>query len=172
LLVDLTPGAHREQVAKAIEAAVPSADVLAPQTLARNDAGVGAALFGPTLWLLKGIGSVIGVLVVGMLMFASVAGRLRDLGVLKAIGYRNRRLFALVGAEAIALTALSVPIGMVLARSIAGLIGRVEPLYLVLPLEPRGIARALLLCLAFAVLGALAPARTISRVDPALVFRS
>jgi hypothetical protein len=32
--------------------------------------------------------------------------------------------------------------------------------------------RTLLACLGFAVFGALAPARTMSRVDPALVFHS
>jgi putative ABC transport system permease protein len=172
LLVDLAPGAKRTEVAKAIEEAVPSGDVFEPSVLAKNDVQVGAALFGPTLWLLKGIGSVIGVLVVGMLMFASVASRLRDLGVLKAIGFRNRRLFALVATEAMVVTALAVPIGIALACVVALLIATVDPLYLILPLEPAPMLRALAACLGFAVLGALAPVRTISRVDPALVFHS
>lgn len=172
LLVELAPGADRATVRAAIEAAAPSVDAFEPRELADNDAGVGAALFGPALLLLKGIGALIGVLVVGMLMFASVGGRLRELGVLKAIGFRNRRLFALVAAEAVVVTTLSVPIGIGLARAIAALIARLEPLYLVLPLEPGPTLRTLLACFGFAVLGALLPARTVGRVDPALVFRA
>ncbi|HEX9640444.1 MAG TPA: ABC transporter permease [Candidatus Krumholzibacteria bacterium] len=172
LVVELSPGADRAAVLEAIEDSVPSVDVFEPSVLANNDVKVGAALFGPTLWLLKGIGSVIGILVVGMLMFASVGGRLRELGVLKAIGFGNRRLFVLVAMEAVIVTVLSVPIGIGLARAVATLIGRVDPLYLILPLEPAPMLRTLLACLGFAVFGALAPARTMSRVDPALVFHS
>ncbi len=171
LLVDLVPGADPETVARAIEASVPSVDVFEPSVLAENDAKLGDALFGAAFHLLEGIGSLIGVLVVAMLMLASVGGRLRELGVLKAIGFSNRRLFAVVTGEAVVVTLLAMPIGLGLALAIAALVEATEPLYLALPFERSAMARTLLLCLGFAILGALAPARSVGRVDPAQAFR-
>jgi putative ABC transport system permease protein len=171
LLVTLAPGNDREAVARELEAAVPEADVFTPEALAQNDARLGDAMFGSVLGLLETIGALIGVLVVAMLMFAAVAGRLREMGILKAIGFNNGRLFRLVVSEALLLTAAAVPVGMVLAETTARLIGALQPQYLILPLEAGALVRTLAVCAGFAVLGALAPMRWVGRIDPARVFQ-
>lgn len=170
LLVELVPGANPAAVAQALEKAVPEADAVVPEILAANDAMLGTALFGSALGLLKTIGTLIGVLVVAMLLFASIAARQRELGVLKAIGFRNGWLFRLVLSEALLLTTAAIPPGIILAWAVAHLTHWFEPIYLVLPFEPLPFVRALAACAAFAALGALVPARLVSRIDPALVF--
>lgn len=171
LLVTLAPGADRSDVTRALEEAVPEADVFTPETLAGNDARLGEAMFGSVLRLLKTVGALIGVLVVAMLTFSSVSGRLRELGILKAIGFSNPRLFRLVLCEALLLTAASIPLGMALAGTVAGLVHAFQPQYLILPLESASLARTIALCAGFAVLGALLPARWVGHVDPARVFQ-
>lgn len=170
LLVELEPGIAPSKVAQALEKAVPEADALSPGVLAANDAKLGTALFGSALDLLKFIGTLIGVLVVGMLLFASVAGRQRELGIMKAVGFRNGKLFRMVLSEALILTAAAIPPGIFLAWAVARLIHWSEPLYLVLPLDPASLLRAMAACAVFAVLGALIPARLVAGVEPGLVF--
>lgn len=170
LLVRLHPGADREAAARALEAAVPDADVHSPEALAASDARLGTAMFGSVLDLLKSVGTLIGMLVVAMLLFSSVTGRLRELGILKAIGFPNPMLFRLVLAEALILMAAAAPVGLFLAWAIAGLVHAFVPLYLILPFAPASLAGSLALCILFALLGALLPARWAGRIDPARVF--
>lgn len=171
LLVDLAPGAERDAVAAAIEAALPKVDVFTPHALAGLDEQLGRTFFGPVLTLLIGIGYVTGVLVVGLFMFATVGARSREYGVLKALGFSNRALFATVLLEAAWVTALAIPVGIGMAAALGELIEWAQPLYLLLPLVPESLWPTIAACAAFAGLGALLPVRAIAHIEPARVFR-
>lgn len=171
LLIDVEPDAEPATVAAHIEATVDEADVHVPVDLARRDENLARTLIGPVLGLMLAVSYVIGALVVAMFMSAAVRGRLRELGVLKALGFGPRALAGAVLIEAILLTVLAIPIGILLAHGAAKAIDSVSPLYLVLVNEPLAITQTVIACLAFAALGALVPMRTISRVDPADIFR-
>lgn len=172
LLVEVEPGAEPLAVAARIEEHVEAADVFLPGELARKDENLARELMGPILGLLLAVSYGIGVLVVGMFMFAAVRGRLRNLGVLKALGFRQRVLGTAVILEAVVLTLVALPIGILLAMVIAGIIDRIAPVYLILATEPAAVARTAAACLAFAALGAFVPVRAIANIDPAIVFRS
>ncbi len=172
LLVETEPGAGLAEVAARIEERVPVADVYLPSTLAASDERLGREMLGPILGLLLVVSYGIGVLVVGMFMFVAIRGRIRDFGVLKALGFRTRSLSSSALLEALLLTLLALPVGIALAHAIAGIIHANAPVYLILPTEPQGIGRTALAALAFAALGALVPVRAIARIDPAMVFRS
>lgn len=172
LLVELAPGANREDVAAAIEAQVSQGDVFFPEELAAEDEALGRVLFGPIMKLLIGVGYVIGVLVTGIIMFAAVNARRHEFGVLKALGFSHRYLSASVLLEALILALLAIPAGVLLAAAIGSAIEVTMPLYRILATEPVPVARTAVACLAFAALGALIPVRLIRRLDPGLVFRS
>lgn len=172
LLVRLVPGAVPGDVAAAIEQAVPAADVFTPAALADRDAALGRALFGPILRFMIDTAYLIGVLVIGVVMFAAVNARRRSFGILKAVGFPNAYLGRAVLLEALLLTVLALPLGILVAAGIAAGFESVMPLYLLRPLEPVPVARTVAISLLFAVAGGLLPLRGVRRVDPALVFRS
>jgi putative ABC transport system permease protein len=172
LLVDIEPGADPLIVAERIEERVAAADVFLPADLAKRDVNLGREMLGPILGLLLVVSYGIGVLVVGMFMFAAIRSRLRDLGVLKALGFRQGTLGLAAIAEAAVLTLAALPIGILLAIIIAKIIDIIAPVYLVLAAEPDAIIRTAIACLIFAMLGAIIPVRTIAHIDPATVFRS
>lgn len=172
LLVELDDGADPVAVAEEIESAVPSVDVFLPRVLADKDEALGRALFGPIMRLLVTVGYVIGVLVIGIIMFAAVNARRRDFGVLKALGFSNAFLGASVLMEAIALVIVAIPLGIALAWLIGRGIEASMPLYLILATEPVPLLRTVAACMVLAVLGAFAPVGLIRRVDPDIVFRS
>lgn len=172
LLVDIDPDADNLIVAQRIEESIDSADVFLPSELAERDVNLGREMLGPILGLLLFVSYGIGILVVGMFMFSAIRGRLRNLGVLKALGFRQRTLGVAAIFEAILLTIVALPVGILLASVIAAVIDTIAPVYLILAAEPGAIMRTAIACLVFAMLGATIPVRTIAHIDPAVVFRS
>tara|TARA_Y100001933_G_scaffold189137_1_gene188200 strand:- start:3692 stop:4825 length:1134 start_codon:yes stop_codon:yes gene_type:complete len=170
LLVELNDGVAADAVAGRIEAAVPAGDVHLPADLAALDVALGRTLFGPILRLLVAVAYVIGALVLAIILFAAVSARQREHGVLKALGFSTRFLGGAVVVEALLLTALALPVGIVLALGLSRAIEVLAPLYVILPLEPVPLLRTVVACLAFSVLGAVLPVRLIAHVDPSRVF--
>ncbi len=172
LLVELRPGSDPATVAAAIEAGVPEVDVFLPERLADQDESLGRALIGPIMGLMVIVAYVIGAILTGMIMFATVNARRREFGTLKALGFSNRFLAGSVVAEAVAIAVIAIPLGAVLAAAIAEFVERTAPLYVVLVTEPGPLFRTSTACLAFAAIGALGPVGLIRNVDPVVAFRS
>jgi ABC-type antimicrobial peptide transport system permease subunit len=172
LIVDVGADHDPKAVAAQIEERIEVADVYLPADLAERDVGLGRELLGPILALLLVVSYGIGVLVVGMFMFATVKGRVRSLGVMKALGMVPRTLGLTVLIEAAILILVALPVGLGIAVGVAGIIQELAPVYLILAAEPAAVVRTALACLAFATIGAVLPVRTIAHVDPSLVFRS
>jgi len=171
LLVELEDGADRAVVAAAIERDVMSADVFTPEAMADEDEALSRSLLGPIIAFLIGVGYISGALVTGIIMFASIDARRRELGVIKALGYSNRYLALAVVSEALILVCAALPLGLLLARLVAAGIETGLPLYRVPVFEAWPVARTIAASIIFAVLGALLPVRMISRLDPGMVFR-
>lgn len=172
LLVELGPGAQAKSVARAIEAAVPEADVLTADQLAANDVALGKELFGPILGALIGLAYLIGVLVVGLIVYADTVGRRRAFGVMKALGFRLSHMLAAVSVQTLMLLVLAWPLGVGLAVAVGAGIEALAPVYRVYVLEPTGLMQALAGVLAMALLGAALPLRVVARADPTIAFQS
>jgi hypothetical protein len=171
LLVELAPGAQAKAVAQAIERAVPEADVLTADELAANDVALGQELFGPIMGALIGLAYLIGILVVGLIVYADTIARRRAFGVMKALGFRLRHMLAAVAAQTLMLLVLAWPLGVGLAFAVATGIEALAPVYRVYVLEPAGLAWALAGVLAMALAGAALPLRVVARADPTIAFQ-
>ncbi len=172
LLVDLEPNADKKTVAAAIEAAEKDADVYLPEELSINDVALGKTLFGPVMGVLIAAGYIIALLVVGMIMFAAVHARLRNYGVMKALGFSDPLLVKGMVFESLLMIILSFPVGMLLAELASLFIEHTVPLYLVPVLEPVVLVRTFFAALILGVIGAYLPYRSIAKLDAAIVFRS
>ncbi len=171
LLVELKPGVDRNAIAAAIEVVEPDGDAFTPEQLSRHDVALGRTLFGPVMGVLIGAGYVIALLVVGMIMFASVHARLRNFGVMKALGFTNRALVGEVVLESLVMVLLAFPVALLLAQLGSWVIETRVPLYLVPIMEATSLVRTFIAALLLSVLGAYLPYRFIARLDPAIVFR-
>ncbi len=171
LLVELKPQADRDKVAAMIEQRVPAVDVFTPEKLADRDVNMGRLFFGPIMGLLVSVGYIIGILVVGLIMYADVRGRIKSFAVLKALGFPARRLNMAVLYQSVLLLALAAPLGAGAAYILALFIESAAPVYYIYLAEPGTLATTMIASLAFAVIGALVPLRTIHRSDPMIVFQ-
>lgn len=171
MLVELDPTADRESVARQIELHVPSVDVITPEQLAQNDVNMGKVFFKPIMGLLVSIGYIIGMLVVGLIMYADIRARLKSFAVLKALGFSFGRLFLVVLIQSSLLLVITIPIGTLLALGVSVFIETMSPAYYIRLFDPVIFSQTLMTFFVFAVIGALIPVRTIQRTDPMLAFQ-
>lgn len=171
LFVDAAPGVDPAALAARIEAAVPDASALLPDQLARNDQNMGQELFAPILNVLLGLSYVAGALAIGLFMYAAVRARQRVLGVLRALGFTLRHLVAATVGEAVLLTVLAIPLGILMAIGLGRLIEWLDPVYLLPVTEADALIRTAGVAVVLGVAGALVPLRALMRLDPATAFR-
>jgi putative ABC transport system permease protein len=129
-----------------------------------------ARIYDAPLGLMVGIAFVVGVLVVGLVIYTATSERRREYGALKAIGMRNRTLYRLVTSQSLIAAVAGGLVGVALAFGLAALLVSLRPQFPIV-IEPGAIATALAASLVMAVLAALAPARAIAGLAPADVFR-
>jgi putative ABC transport system permease protein len=108
------------------------------------------------------------VLVTASTMSMAIRERIRELAVLKALGYKNRELFAFILAESFGLAMLGAIIGAGGAKllystvSISKLTGGVFPY---LEVTPRILSTAFLVAAGLGVIASLAPAISVARMS-------
>lgn len=171
LLVELKPPASPENVNNLIENKIGDVDVFTPQQLANNDVKLGKDLFGPVMVLLISIAYVIGLLVVGLIIYSDVRGRLRTLGVLKALGFSMSYISAAVIIQNLMLLIIAFPLGILLSMLISNFIEFNMPLYLVPVLDTGGLSVTLLASVLFTILSSVLPLRFIAKTDPTIAFQ-
>lgn len=112
----------------------------------------------------------IGLAIIALTLYASTLSRLREVGVMKAIGARPRLLGRVVMSQAawtvgVAL-ALAVPSTLGLGWAVGRISGNIS-----LVVEPAAVFAAAVSAALLGTLGAIAPLITVARVDPASIFR-
>jgi putative ABC transport system permease protein len=171
LLVELEPGADVDGVRRAIESAVPAVDVFTPADLAVNDVQRAQTFMGPPLNLLVSVAYVVGVLLVGVTTYASVLARMREFGIMRAVGASSRWLSGQVLREALVVALGALVAGSAVALGVARLFGWLMPMYSVHPTDGTLLARTAVGVGLMACLGAVLPIRSTAAVDPASVFK-
>src|SRR6266702_1171755 len=115
-------------------------------------------------------GYLIGLAVIGLTLYAATLSRLREVGVMKALGARPWQLAQVVVSQALWTVGAAVAVAVVLALALAAVLGRIGGnVPVVLGLGP--VAQVAAGAMVLAGLGAVAPLIKVWRVDPATVFR-
>lgn len=170
VLVRLDAGISPAAFAPELAAAVPGVTVQTRKTLSDNDREILGGIFISPINVMSTAGLLVGLAIVGLTMYTTTAERLRDFGVLKAIGASNRYLFQTVLVQAVTLSLLGFVAGLVLVMIAAPLAEHAEP---DIGVEVRLTQAAIALgeVVAMSLLGAILPLARILRVDPLEAFR-
>lgn len=97
-------------------------------------------------------------------MFAAVHARLRNYGVMKALGFPNASLVKEMLLESVVVTLLAFPLAIALAALGAWVIEVRVPLYLVPVIETAPLIRTLIAALVLGAIGAYLPYRFIAKL--------
>ena len=171
LLVELEEGMDHVSIAKRIEQSVPAVDVFLPGTLANNDKALGKELFGPIMNVLVILSYIIGLLVIGMIVYSDVSLRRRNYAVMKALGFKFSHITKGILIHSTTVVLLAYPFGVFFAHLTSIGIELNMPVYLVQVLEPLGLLKVLFGVLGMMIFASLLPLRMISKTDPVLAFQ-
>ena len=150
--------------------AVPGTEVLLKTDVVANDAKLMARVYDAPIGLMVAIAFVVGVLVVGLVIYTATIERRREYGAVKAIGARNRTLYGVVTIQAFIAAVVGAVAGIGLAFAAGAALMSWRPQFLV-AIEPAAVGVVLASSLLMAMLAALMPARSVARLEPAEVFR-
>ena len=129
-----------------------------------------ARVYDAALELMSTIAFLVGVLVVGLLVYTATLERRREYGAFKAIGARNLVLYRIVAIQALVAGAAGALIGTGLTYAAGWALVQWRPQFPV-SIEPSAVATAILASVAMAMLAAIVPAAAMARRAPAEVFR-
>lgn len=99
----------------------------------------------------------------------AVKERTREIGIRLALGSSSRQVMQLVMRQGMAFPLLGLAVGVILARAVSGILR--ASLYGVVPGDPLVTVASIALLVAAALCACLVPARSATRVDPAVALR-
>ncbi|MEO6811769.1 MAG: ABC transporter permease [Isosphaeraceae bacterium] len=164
-------GSAVEALGRRIEADVPGVAATPARDYVEGDMQI--RLAKASAWATSAVALILGA--VGMLntMVMAVFERTREIGVLRALGWRRRRVLALILGEALALGTVSAALGAALGllgvralSSLPSLRGYITP-----SVPPAALGIGLILGIALSGLGGLYPAIRASALDPIEALR-
>ena len=162
----VTPTALRDQ----LDAALADVTVQTRDQFSDAEARIVSDMSADVMRIMTLVGLGIALAVIGLALFTLTLAKLREYGVVKAIGARPRRLLAVITMQA----AWTVAAGLALAVALTALAGAVvtgvQPSVEIV-LVPGQVVRTGLAALLVAAIGAVAPLRRVLAVDPASAFR-
>jgi putative ABC transport system permease protein len=170
ILVKLKPGVDVRRAQAEIRELLPKTTVLTVTELAANiriynltNTGIGSSFGFSTL-----IGIIVGVVIITLTMYTNVLNRQRDFAVLRALGARQRDVFAIILFQALTIGCIGLLIGFfLLAGFLFGVKGSRLPANLPLWLPPAHALFTFLLCF----LGSALALRRALKIEPASAFR-
>jgi len=169
LLVTAEGGTDEGQLLQRL-AELDGVEALTKTEVIENDTKLLVEVFSAPIRLMAGIAVLVGVLVVGLVIYTATIERFREYGMLKAIGSGNGLLYKLVAVQAVVAAGLGSLAGIALAAALARLIMILRPEFLIV-LQTSSIVIAFVSGVAMALLAGLLPARSVARLEPAAAFR-
>ncbi|MBE0417118.1 MAG: FtsX-like permease family protein [Coriobacteriia bacterium] len=157
-------------VADRIQAAVDGVTVQTRADFAESERRIVSDMSIDIMRLMNIIAFLIGLSVTGLTVYVATLAKVREYGLMKAIGARNSRLFRLViGQAAMSLglgLSLAVAVALVLQVALGAAAARIP-----MVVEPESIARIIAGATVIGLLGAVIPVARVAGLKPADVFR-
>jgi putative ABC transport system permease protein len=170
VLLTLAPGSDSAAVETRLRRRLRNMELVPAATLKANDVKLLVEVFALPLQLMVSIAFAVGTAILGMIIYTATVERLREYGVLKAVGAKNRHLYWLVTQQGVATAVAGMGLGIGLAWIAGQWIMALSPKFLILLQPPRVLAVAVS-GIVMGLLAALLPTRHVAGLDPAQVFR-
>ncbi|MFQ5576295.1 MAG: ABC transporter permease [Anaerolineae bacterium] len=170
LLLTLEPDANPVNVETRLRRRLRDVEILPASVVKQNDVDLLVQIFAIPLQMMVAISFAVGTAILGMVIYTATVERVREYGVLKAVGAKNHHLYWLVTQQGLVTALLGVTLGVGLAWLVGQWIMAVSPKFLVI-IQPGSTLVAAVTGLLMGLLAALLPARYVGHLDPARVFR-
>ncbi|HET7087896.1 MAG TPA: ABC transporter permease [Anaerolineae bacterium] len=160
-----------ESIQAQIEASVPGVAVSPSSEFAENLPDLQATY--AMVWAISGLAIVVGGIGMMNTMVMSIYERTREIGALRALGWRRRRVLRMVLGESLALSLVGTVAGVLLSVVFSALLSLI-PMWgewVVIVYSPGLLAQALIVAVVLGMLGGLYPSWRASNLRPAEALR-
>jgi len=171
ILVQPETGADMDDLIDKLHQAAPDANLLTQEAFIASDQQMIRQMGADIIRAISIVAYVVGLLVVGLTIYTATLERIREYGVLKALGADANGLVVMVFAQAFVSMVLGYIVGVGLAFSVAGFVVRLFPEMLIL-IKPGELVEQLPVMVFITGLAAVMPLGRVLRVDPMMVFRA
>lgn len=171
ILIQPKPGVDLDTLATRLRAVIPEANLLTQAEFVASDQEMIRQMGADILRAMNSVAYVVGLLVIGLTVYTATLERVREYGVLKAIGANTAALLRVVFTQAFASSALGFVVGVGASYGVAALVGRLLPEMSIL-IEPDELLRQVPVFIVVTALAALLPVGRIARLDPMAVFKA
>ncbi len=172
VLIQAEPDQNIQQLKKRLEATFPETKAYTTKQMSQRIRGYWqqSTGIGFILGLGAGVGVVVGVVIVGQILYSAVADHLKEFGTLKAMGASNRVIYGVIIEQALWMAILGYIPGMLLCWGLgAWTLATQGIVILITPLTAVGVfGITVLMCVG----SALFAIQKVSKVDPAIVFKA
>jgi|Deesub1362B_J571_1020462.scaffolds.fasta_scaffold00003_556 putative ABC transport system permease protein len=127
--------------------------------------------FNPFLYITAVAGSIVGIAIIGITIYTLTTERLREFGVLKAIGAENNQLYKIVLNQALIVAMTGFFIGVILLEISSAAISMFMP-ELMIYVTFETLFYTLIASVLMGLASSYLPIKRIAGVDPAIVFKS
>ena len=170
VFVGAAPGTSPDALRDQIAIALPGATVQTRSEFSHSEARIVSDMSADVMRIMNIVGLGIALTVIGLALFTLTLAKLRDYGVVKAIGARPRRLVQIIATQAAWTVGASLAVAIGLTALAGAAVTRIQP-SIEIVLVPGQVARTGVAALIVGALGAIAPIRRLIAVDPASAFR-
>lgn len=170
-LVVIAPDADPAGVEAAIENAAPGVNALTNDAFADTTRREVEEGFLPIVGVLIIVAFVVGLAVIALTMYTSTVERVRDYGVLKAVGGAPAQLFAVVVRQSLVVAVMGFVIGATASFLLGSVLEDAVPEFTTLFRWQDALA-VLFVAILMSAVAAVVPIRRVASIDPAIVFRA
>ncbi|MCC7208985.1 MAG: ABC transporter permease [Anaerolineae bacterium] len=170
ILIRPAPDTDAVELAGRLRSVIPEANLVTQEDSAASDMNLARQMGSDVIRVMNILAFIVGLLVIGISVYSLTLERIREYGVLKAIGARPQQLFTVVIAQAYTCAAIGFIIGLILALGAARML--VDLTMTSVLIAPSDVLRQLPVLVLVATLAALLPIARVLRLDAMLVFRA
>jgi len=172
ILVKAANGTSSSTLADTIESKYPNELSTSTSLSGMERMNNGLEIIESGAWAVTLLALLIGGIVVVVTMVKSVVERTREIGVLKAVGWTNKRILTMIIGESVVLSLLAAVVGIIVG---VGVVEIISSAHLIMGVEPAFSAGLFLEALAVAIflgiVGGIYPAYRASRLSPTEALR-
>ncbi len=170
MLVDATPGVDPAALAGRIMDQVENVNALTRAEFSARDYSIAVQMGLEIVWIMTLIGGALAVLLTGFIVYSHISERERELAVMKALGVRNRAIYASTMLQALAIGAMAFLLAVALMTAAVPLTEWLMP-KVSLAMTGAALIRTGVTALIVSLVASIIPVRRVLSVDPVTAFQ-